>query len=423
MILKIAYNAALFLLSVILIPAGFVLCLFVEKRRKTWMPRLGFQKFPDRGHSRPIWVHALSVGEAKAAAPLAKALARRYPERGVVVSASTATGFQILKDETLPWVRHVFFYPYDFYFSVKRIFNRVDPALVVIVESDLWPNFLFEAQNRSVPVILVNARLSERSLAGYQRFAFFFRPVFGLFAAVCAASERQKERFESLLGDAEKVIVTGNVKFDSRPEESPATGRQSLGISDEVPVLVAGSTHEGEEEILARLVLSWRESSPGLVVVSAPRDPARAAEVAGIFSGIGLQTALFSDIVHHPCKGCDVIVVDAMGALASLYSLADVAFVGGSMLPLGGHNPLEGAAHGKPVIFGPHMEDFAEISELLVDERAAIQVMDNAELEEAVRVLLCDRQKAAEIGDRARTVVLANRGAVDKMVEATGRFL
>ncbi|MBI5844614.1 MAG: 3-deoxy-D-manno-octulosonic acid transferase [Deltaproteobacteria bacterium] len=423
MALQIIYNLASFLAALVLAPVGYVLSLFVEKRRKTFAPRLGFQKFPDHGPTRPIWVHALSVGEAKAAAPLARALARRHPERGVVVSASTATGYEILKEETQPWVRHVFYYPYDLLFSVKKAFNRVDPALVVIVESDLWPNFLFEAKRRSVPVVLVNARLSERSLSGYRRFSFFFRPVFGLFSAVCAASEMQKERFESLLGDWEKVLVTGNIKFDSRPEEAPATGRQSLGIPEDAPVLVAGSTHEGEEEILARLFPLWRESSPGLVLVAAPRDPGRACKAAELFRSIGLTTALFSEIVQSPSPGSDVIVVDAMGALASLYGLADAAFVGASMIPLGGHNPLEGAAHGKPVVFGPHMEDFAEIAELLVDERAAIQVVDENELESAIRVLLCDREKAEEIGERAKSVVLANRGAVDKMVEAISRFL
>ena len=423
MVLQIIYNLASFLAALVLAPVGYVLSLFVEKRRKTFAPRLGFQKFPDHGPTRPIWVHALSVGEAKAAAPLARALARSFPERGVVVSASTATGYEILKEETQPWVRHVFYYPYDLIYSVKKAFNRIDPALVVIVESDLWPNFLFEAKRRSIPVVLVNARLSERSLSGYRRFSFFFRPVFGLFRAVCAASERQKERFESLLGDWEKVLVTGNIKFDSRPEEAPATGRQSLGIPEDAPVLVAGSTHEGEEEILARLFPLWRESSPGLVLVAAPRDPGRACEVAELFGSIGLTTALFSEIVQSPSPGSDVIVVDAMGALASLYGLADAAFVGASMIPLGGHNPLEGAAHGKPVVFGPHMEDFAEIAELLVDERAAIQVVDENELESAIRVLLCDREKAEEIGERAKSVVLANRGAVDKIVEAISRFL
>lgn len=423
MFIQIIYNLATFFLALILVPAGFVLSLFVEKRKKTFAPRLGFQEFPDRGPVRPIWVHALSVGEAKAAAPLAKALARRYPERGVVVSASTATGYAILKEETLPWVRHVFYYPFDLLFSVRRTFNRVAPSVVVIVESDLWPNFLFEAKRRAVPVILVNARLSERSLLGYQRFEFFFRPVFSLFSAVCAASEKQKERFESLLDGSEKVFVTGNIKFDSRPEEAPATGRQSLGIADDVPILVAGSTHAGEEEILARLLSSWRENAPGLTMVSAPRDPARAGEVAEIFRAAGFSAALFSEIVHNPCKGCDVIVVDAMGALASLYALADVAFVGGSMVAQGGHNPLEGAAHGKPVVFGPHMEDFAEIAELLVDERAAIQVTDEKALESAVGVLICEREKAKEIGERAKNVVLANRGAVEKMVEAVAQFL
>ena len=423
MALQIIYNIAVFVLSLVLVPIGYLLSLCVEKRRKTFGPRMGFEKHPALGPARPVWVHALSVGEARAAMPLAKALARRFPERGVVMSASTATGYVLLKEEILPFARHIFHFPYDLRFSVKRAFDSIGPAAVIIVESDIWPNFLFEARRRGVPVILVNARLSDRSLAGYSRFAFFFRPVFDLFSAVCAASDRQKERFAEILPKPEKILVTGNVKFDSRPEESPSAGRLSLGIGPDAPILIAGSTHEGEEEILARLLPGWRAAAPGLVLVAAPRDPARAESVANLFKNAGFGTSLFSRMVERPAPDREIIVVDAMGALASLYALADVAFVGGSLVPAGGHNPIEAAAHGKPVVFGPHMDDFAEIAELFVDERAAIQADGEKTLDEAVRVLLTDLQKAREIGQRARSVVLANRGAVDRMVEVASGFL
>ena len=408
------YSVLFVLFFILFFPVIALVCLAREKWRKTFWKRLGFQDLSAclKGGAKPVWVHALSVGEMAAAAPLVRALL----EDGIPValSASTKTGYEAAQKLFSQSVPCIFYFPYDFYPSVLSVVSRLNPAACVLVESDVWPNVVHVLHKRKVPVILANARLSERSLAGYQRFLFLMGPVFKRFLALGVQSARQRERFGALGVEQERIHVTGNMKYDTaRSIAAPDQGLASrLGIRARAPVLVAGSTHPGEETVLEQVLASSCKQGKNLFVIVAPRDPGRAKTVARIFSEKGWRAGLYSEAGQGGAQTMDVCVVDKMGVLAGLYALGDVCFVGGTLVPEGGHNPLEPASWAKPVVFGPDMSDFPEISDILVEQKAAWRALDASELLKAVQTLLEDSAKAAAMGQAARGVVEANQGAV-----------
>ncbi len=418
--MRLLYNLFLMIGTLLALPIAIPLTQATEKRRRTVRGRLGLTVSvpPPMPGERRIWVHALSVGEVLSALPLVAALRRRYPDEAIVFTASTLTGLAMARERMAPHVQGITLFPYDFLPSVRRITDRIAPWMVVMVETDLWPNFLHEMARRRVPVVLVNGRLSDRSFAGYRRFVSFFRPLFSRFAHVGAQSAEDARRFRRLGTAPDRVTVTGNLKFDGpRPEITPAALadlRTRLGMAPDRPVLVAGSTHPGEEAILADALTRIRRNgqAPGIIV--APRDPGRAGEAVRVFREKGIHLRRLS--ADEPAA--DGAVVDSMGLLARLYGLADVAFVGGSLVPFGGHNPLEPAALSRPVILGPHMHAFREITAQLLAAGGAAVAPDAPSLAAAVGRLLADPDRAAAMGDRGRAVVEAHRGAVYRTLGA-----
>ena len=401
-----AYNIIICVLALIAAPVLAAACLFSEKRRHSLPPRLGLQKYPAR--DKPIWVHALSVGEMNAAIPLIRALSAKWPDRSIAVSASTKTGYEnacrILKDEA-----DVFYYPFDLPFCVSRALGQVPPGACIIVESDIWPNFISMAKARQIPVMLVNGRLSDSSLKGYRLFSGLMAPVFSSFDRVCVQSQKERDRFIEAGVPSKNLVVTGSLKFDIDGIETAAAPFSRTGS----PLIVAGSTHPGEEEIFADLLKSWKDNH-GARLIIAPRNPKRAGEASGIFQRAGFSTQMYS----KADGAADVIVVDVMGELMQVYSRADICFVGGSLKPHGGHNPLEPAYFARPVIFGPDMSDFSAISDLLLESGGAVQVQDSPSLDKAVDELLADPKKSEAMGMNARKVVDENRGAVAKTISA-----
>ncbi|MFP4477139.1 MAG: 3-deoxy-D-manno-octulosonic acid transferase [Desulfatibacillaceae bacterium] len=409
------YNVVLSVAAVLAAPVAAVLALFVEKRKRTLGPRLGFTDYDGAAglSARPVWVHALSVGEVRAAAPLVRELARRGT-RPVVVSTSTLTGRQQARSLLGEHAAAVLYYPYDLYPGVARALARVRPAAVVLVESDIWPNFLYACHRRDIPVFLANARLSPESLRGYKRVSLFLLPFLRLFTAVCCQSEEQKERFVELGLSAVHVVPCGNTKFDevARPAKSPEEVRDELGIPREARVIVAGSTHPGEEEILARVFDTLVPEFPGLCMVVAPRDPNRAGDVRDVFPEGTART-----LSNSGPAGARVLVIDRMGVLAATYAAGDVCFVGGSLVPEGGHNPLEPAAAGRPVVFGAEMSDFPEVSTLLLNAGAACVVTDEKGLAEAVRSWLANPAEARTAGLAGQRLVRFNTGASRRVAD------
>lgn len=421
----IIYNILIFIGIILLFPLMIPMILLSGKRRKTVLQRLGIAK-PDiphpTSHNR-IWVHALSVGEVLSAVPLIEKLRDRFGAQEILFSASTQTGFEIANERLRKYADGLFFFPYDFILSVKHIAKKVRPDIVVIVETDIWPNFLFEMERQNVPVILANARLSKKSFSGYRRFSFT-KSLFSKFSKICAQSDKDARRFRHLGTPSDSVMITGNVKFDQAAPTSDAdieSLKDALNIRTGRRIILAGSTHKGEETILSEAFSRIRKTDDDLLMIVVPRNPERGGSVRRIFESAGFSAFTMSELKESPHEKTDVIVIDVIGLLTKLYALADIAFVGGSLTRFGGHNPLEPAIFSKPILFGPDMSDFAEISEMLLDAGGAVQVNDAESFHETATLFLRDEEKARKTGEQAFKVFQANKGAVQKTLDVIGK--
>jgi 3-deoxy-D-manno-octulosonic-acid transferase len=420
------YNIILTIGITIGIPLIIPIILLSEKRRKTFLQRLGVKRLPENilfKRDKPIWIHALSVGEVFSSVPLVMKLKERFKDKRIVFSASTKTGFEIANKLFKKNVDSIFFFPFDLLFSVKYITGKIDPAIVIIVESDIWPNFLFEMKKRHIPVVLINARLSKRSFKGYKRFSFILNKLFLSFAKICTQSIEDAGRFMLLGIPFNMISTTGNIKFDQPydpvSEEEIELLKQSMHIYQPVKkILMAGSTHEGEESILIDAFSRIRKDFADTVLVVVPRNPERARSVLKLCKSTGFSSILMKDFKNiDKNEKFDVIIVDVIGILKRLYAIADVAFVGGSLVDLGGHNPLEPSAFSKPIIFGQYMSAFANISQMLVDSGGAVQVENANSLYETIADIFSDSDKARNMGEKAFRVFNANKGAVEKTLK------
>ncbi len=430
------YNTLMFFGIVLGFPVIIPAVLLSEKRRKTVLQRIGVAdsptviqhgKFRDQGINR-VWIHALSVGEVISAVPLVKELNDACDHCDIFFSVSTKTGFEIANTLVKENVKEIFFSPYDLLISVKHIIGKIDPALVVVVETDIWPNFLIEMKKRNIPVILVNARLSQKSFCGYKNFSFFTKPLFSTFAKVCAQSMIDAERFRYLGIPLNKITITGNVKFDQTydpiTKEEIERLRQWMNIRPRQKIFVAGSTHKGEELILADAFSMIKKSFEDYLLIIAPRNVERTVSVYRIFKAAGFSVVRLKELNERaPGKRFEVIVIDQIGLLGRLYAFAEIAFIGGSLAPFGGHNPLEPAAFSKPILFGPDMSDFEDISEKLLSSGGAIRVKDVQSLYRAMEMLISDRKKAQEMGENAYKVYNANKGAAQRTLKVAAEYL
>jgi 3-deoxy-D-manno-octulosonic-acid transferase len=363
-----------------------------------------------------IWVHAVSVGEVQAAQPLVTQLRRRHPAYQVLLTTVTPTGAArarlLFGDQVL--LRYV---PFDLPGAVKRFFDRVQPKLAMILETELWPNLYGECGRRSVPLVLASARVSPRSVGKYRRLMSLFRKTLSYGIVIAAQSESDAERFHSIGASPERTHVTGNIKFDFQPPE----GIEVLGRRwrDENlpgrPVWVAGSTHEGEEAMVLDAHRQVLERFPDALLVLVPRHPQR-FEVVRHLLAKRHEAVVFRSSGARPPPGTRVLLGDTMGELMKFYAAADVAFVAGSLVPIGGHNLLEPASVGLPVLTGPHNFNGEEIAGLLVDAGAALVVSDTRELADAVARLLGDAELRKVMGTAGKAVLDSNRGALDRLL-------
>lgn len=398
--------------------------------------RLGYRTglgHRQKGKKR-VWIHALSVGEVISAVPFIKALKGRNKNLDIVFTASTKTGFDMagqlflkgqLPKENTGWVDQLGYFPFDLGYSVKKISRQIKPDAVVLVEADLWPNFLYEMKKRKIPVILMNARLSNRSLNGYLYFKNFSSWFFSCLTLILAQSPLDEERFLRLGIDKKKICVAGNIKFDQAYEDVDEKMRESMrerfGIQKETQVLVAGSTHEGEEKILCQAYKKIKAGTPELLMILAPRDPRRCRQVKSYLLSHDIHVTCLSTI-SEPADCSDVVLVDTMGELSRLYAVCDVAFIGGSMVKQGGHNPLEPAAFSKPILFGTDMSDFFEISAQLLDNGGARTADSEAQLIKELETLLENRKTQEQMGLSSFEVFSRNSGAVQRIVERLERL-
>jgi len=371
-----------------------------------------------------IWLHAVSVGEVNICTQLIRALEPRVPNVKIVVSTTTTTGMDRLRTELPSRVSKVY-YPIDRRKYVARAMASLKPKAIVLVESEIWPNFITRARHMRIPLFLVNARLSERSYRRYKRFGFFFRPLFATFAGVGAQNDPDAVRLRGLGCPTEAVRVVGSLKFDAakleerRPLDVPALLGQ-LGVPPTAQLLVAGSTHAGEEAALADICLRLRQRFPELFLVLAPRHHERSREVGRELDTRGVKFAYRSEITAHTKSNpgeLQCLLVNTIGELKYFYEHATIVFVGKSLTARGGQNPIEPGALGKPMVFGPNMENFAEVARSFVAQDGAVQVQDATELEAALAQLLADKARREQLGSNAAKVVRENLGPVERTVD------
>jgi 3-deoxy-D-manno-octulosonic-acid transferase len=375
-----------------------------------------------------IWIHAVSVGEALTARALAADLKIRYPRLRLYLSTTTIGGQQVAR-RSLQHLDGVFYFPFDWAVIVRRTLDIVKPRLFVMMETEIWPNLLRLCRERGVKTVVINGRISSRSYPRYRLVRPFFRRVLKDIDRFCMQSEQSARRLIDLGADPARVLVTGSLKFDSLEVAAPtAHGRPRVlrffRLGTQRVVVVAGSTMRGEEASLLRAFNRLRAAgSAGAMLIVAPRHAERFGEVERLAREAGFVVARRSDLPIDAEPRADVVVLDTIGELAQLYQLATVVFVGGSLVDHGGHNILEPAVFGKPILFGPHMENFREIRDAFVTNDAAIQVSGERELEEALLTLVADPVRRARLGAAARALVEANRGAKTKTLAAIAELI
>ncbi len=392
-----------------------------------------FGNVPAEVRSGPIWFHTVSAGESIAAAPVVRALAEQFDDLPVLVTTMTPTGSAQVVERLGDVVDHCYA-PYDFSFAVERFYRRVAPRALILMETELWPNLIAAAARRNIPVYLINARLSARSARGYGRIAGLTRPMLERLTYVACQSEDHRERFIGLGLSPDRIAALGSVKYDvTLPDDfavRSAALRGALGLGERL-VWIAASTHPGEDEQVLDAYASLKQSHRDLCLLLVPRHPHRAEDVASMASAAGWRVSRQSEAIAGEGKGLpsgsggsgnddsalvDVVVGDVMGTLLQLYGVAHVAFVGGSLVPVGGHNPLEPALCNLPIASGPEQFNFTEVMQELEGRGGLVTVADSGELADVVGAWLADPQARADAGARAAGALAENRGATARVL-------
>lgn len=371
----------------------------------------------------PVWFQAASVGEVVAASSIIREFKRQLPDIPVLISSGTISGYDMAQ-RIIPEADAVIFYPPDLPGMPDRIVGKILPRAYVPVETELWPNFIRSARQRSIPVIMVNGRIGERSVEHYRQMRRMFTKMLDTVVRFCMQSTVDAQYVIQLGADPHKVIVTGNTKYDQNysqvtTEEKKAL-RQELGLIENVPVLIAGSTHRGEEEILLEVLRQIQGRYPIVKMILAPRDVPRSGGIVELVRRAGVVAELrskMSSLTAEQRAEVRVVVLDSIGELGRFYSLADLVFVGGSLVTHGGHNILEPAAQGKPILVGPHMFNFRDTYALFSKRNACVTVLDGQELAQKTLELLQNKQVAEQMGREAAQIVAENQGAAVRTVE------
>jgi len=401
------------------------------RRRGNWLAGFG-QRFAIYGpdikqaltNRHVIWLHAVSVGEVGLCTQLIRALEPRVPNAKIVVSCTTTTGMAELRRK-LPSHVTMIYYPLDRRKYVRHALATINPQAIVLVEAEIWPNFLWRAADLKIPVFLANARLSDRSFPRYKRFGFLFRPLFASFAGVGCQNEEDAQRLRDVGCRPENVQVVGNLKFDAAilGEQRTLDVRgllRQIGVADDALILVAGSTHDGEEMLLVEMATRLRQKFPNFFLILVPRHFERCKDLGQKFRSRGVKFIYRNEIFPgrqlRPGE-VDCLLVNTTGELKFFYEPASVVFVGKSLTAIGGQNPIEPGALGKAIVFGPHMQNFAGITRNFLQKDAAVQVKDREELERVLGELLADGARRAELGRNALAAVEENFGAVGRTVE------
>ena len=413
----IIYNLIFFIFVLLYLP----LYLLAGKFHYGLFRRLGFLP-PDLNLDRPIWIHAVSVGEAVSIKGLVGELRKAYPNKRLVISTITATGNKIARG-LISEGDFLTYLPLDFSFIVKKVIKEINPCLFIIAETEIWPNLITCLHKHKVPVVTVNGRISDSSYSGYRTIKLLIRPILRKVEKFCVQSETDALRLVNLGVDKRNIQVTGNVKFDINLEAmaglDPLVGRQKLWLGLDDNLWVCGSTHPGEEEIIIKAYKELLLTFPKLKLLLAPRHPERSKDIGRLISQYAFMPVFISNI-SGACPTCinkAVFILDVMGELFNYYAAADIVFVGGSLVKTGGHNILEPASQKKPVVFGPYMFNFRDIAKLFLENKAGIMVADSCELVSKTKEVLSSNLLAKQLVERAYELIINNRGSTNKNIE------
>ena len=371
--------------------------------------------FVTKTSSKVIWVHCVSVGEFNAARSLIDQLLDIYPEHRLAITTTTITGAEAVRKHYQDRVIHYFF-PFDLPFIVGPFINKINPVACILLETEIWPNLINNLNKKAIPVMLINARLSERSLNKYQKFSSkLIQKTINQLILIGSQNDPSSERFLSLGALPDKVVTVGNLKFDSNEKDNPSTTQSLQQMIGQRRVVVFASTREGEEKKIIQSYVNLKDKFDALLII-VPRHPERFDEVFNLIVDSGLKVKRRSDGL-----GCDesiqVLLGDSMGELLSYYSVCDIAFIGGSLVDTGGQNMLEAAAASKPILFGPSVFNFEQIAQLLLEKDAAIQVDDADDLMKTISSLLLDDPKRQKLGENAKNLLEKHRGAIDRLMK------
>jgi 3-deoxy-D-manno-octulosonic-acid transferase len=425
------YNIFVTLLLIVSSPYFLFRGLFQKRFQNQLMERMGF--IETLFFQKPIWVHAASVGEVFCTVPLLKKIKKEFPQREIVLTTMTSTGKEAARRH-LPQATRILFFPVDHPLTLRRVIERIQPGLLLVAETELWPNLLRSCAKRKVPVILFNGRISEKSYRGYLLLKCLFKECLKYVSLFLMQTKEDQTRITKIGADPGKTRVTGNLKFD---QSWPPISREdieklarSIGLQGGEPVLIGGSTHSGEEEILISLFKDLKGIESRLILILAPRHLNRLEEVEGALRKESVswirRTLLPVDpdrSGQEPIPLPEVILLDTMGELMGLYSFGTLIFVGGSLVPVGGHNPLEPLFFKKCVLFGPYMFNFLEISRRLIEAEGAIQAKDREDLTIHMKRLLKNERARKETGERGYQFLQKHQGATEKMFAEIRPFL
>lgn len=424
--IRLIYNLLFPVALLFFLPGYLVKMLRRGNYRDKFGQRLGFYHRATRtalSAGRHTWVHAVSVGEVMIALKLIATMKQGEPTLRVALTTTTTTGFAFARRRAPDWTE-VLYTPLDFWPIMQRAFALIRPTRIVLVEAEVWPNLTALAHQRQIPLALVNARLSSRSERRFQKFNWFVRPYFQKLDLVCVQEPEDVNRWQALGVQPDRIHPVGSIKFDPENAEPqpdlPRTLLYSLGVEAQRPIFLAGSTHPGEEEIMGRVFLDLRREFPDLFLIVAPRHVERAREVASMLRSLGVRSTRRSEISEAVTTDC--LLLDTTGELRDWYSVGTIVFIGKSLGARGGQNPVEAIVAGRPVIFGPHMENFASLARALVAAGGALQLTDEGSLSRVIGDLLRDRTAQERMVRRARHILDSHRGATERTAQLLARF-
>jgi 3-deoxy-D-manno-octulosonic-acid transferase len=397
-------------------------CLVFGKR-EYFARKFGLDLPTPENEKKRIWIHTLSVGEVLSSRPLIKALKKRFPDRPIVLTVKTRQGMTVARKELINEVDALYFMPLDYPGAVSRITDAVNPAILLLIESDIWPGLFNVLKKRGIKIILVNGRVSPRTLKGYKRFGRYFRRVLNDINLLLMQTDLDRTRMIEAGVEPHRVKTAGNIKFDQewlpmeKEEHDEWLGR--FGIEEGKRIIVAGSTHEGEEEPLLNAFQMLFEKHRDLIMIIAPRKLERVGFIEAAGNALGLEITKRTEVEREK-RNYNVLVLDTIGELGRIYGLACISFVGGSLVPMGGHNLLEPASFGCPVLFGKHTHNFVQMSELLLEHGGGKRLDGPEEISPVMHSLLKDDTMRSIMGKNAKIFVEANSGAINRVIEIIG---